>query len=218
MLIALETATDMGTVALGRGGELLGEVAIGMQSRHAETLLPGLDFLLRAARADRSAVRGVVVGAGPGSFTGVRIAAATARGLALGLAVPLYAYSTLRALAADVPTDRAVCTLLDARRGEVYAALYRRRGQDLLDELIAPAALTLAALLPRIAACDPVFAGPGAERYAAELPAAPVRVMPRASALLRLVAAEPDAGRVELPAGWEPVYLRASSATRGVGS
>jgi tRNA threonylcarbamoyladenosine biosynthesis protein TsaB len=216
MFIGLDAATDTGTVALGRGSELLGEVAIGVHSRHAEALLPSVDFLLRTARVDRSAVRGVVVGSGPGSFTGLRIAAATARGLALGLAVPLYAFSTLAALALDVPTDRVVCALLDARRGEVYAAVYARRGRDVLDELFAPAALPLAALLPRVAVYDPVFAGPGAERYGAALPAPPVRAIPRASALLRLVAAEPEAGRVDVPAAWEPAYLRASGAERGV--
>jgi tRNA threonylcarbamoyladenosine biosynthesis protein TsaB len=216
MLIALEAGTDTGSVALGSGDELLGEVAIGSHSRHAEALLPALDFLLRTTRVDRANIVGIVVGAGPGSFTGLRIAAATARGLAQGLNVPLYAYSTLAALALDVQTERPVCALLDARRGEVYAAVYRRRGRSALEEIMAPAALPLARLLPRIAAYEPVFAGPGAERYAAELPAAPVPALPRASALLRLAAAEPEAGRVEAPAGWEPAYLRASGAERGV--
>jgi tRNA threonylcarbamoyladenosine biosynthesis protein TsaB len=216
MFIALDAATDTGTVAVGRGNELVGEVVIGVHTRHAEALLPSLDFLLRTARVDRSAVRGVVVGSGPGSFTGLRIAAATARGLALGLAVPLHAFSTLAALALDVATDRAVCALLDARRGEVYAAVYRRAGGDVLEELMPPAALPLAVVLRQVVAYDPVYAGPGAERYAAELPAAPVRAMPRASALLRLAAAEPGAGRVAQPGSWEPAYLRASGAGRGV--
>lgn len=216
MFIALDAATDTGTVALGRGSELLGEVAIGVHARHAEALLPALDFLLRTTGVDRAAVQGVVVGSGPGSFTGLRIAAATARGLAHGLGVPLYAFSTLAALALDVATDRVVCALLDARRGEVYAGVYRRRGRDGVDEILAPAALPLPALLARTAPHDPVFAGPGAERYASELPGPPVRAVPRASALLRLAAAAPEAGRIEMPAGWEPAYLRASGAERGV--
>jgi tRNA threonylcarbamoyladenosine biosynthesis protein TsaB len=216
MFIALDAATDTGTVALGTGSELLGEIAIGVHSRHAEALLPSLDFLLRTSGVERGAVRGIVVGSGPGSFTGLRIAAATARGLALGLTVPLFAYSTLAALALDVATDRVVCVLLDARRGEVYAGVYRHFGRDGVEEILAPTALALEALLPQVAAFDPVFAGPGAMRYARELPSPPIRAVPRASALLRLVAAEPDAGRVEVPAGWEPAYLRASGAQRGV--
>jgi tRNA threonylcarbamoyladenosine biosynthesis protein TsaB len=215
VLLALDASTDVGSVALGRGAELLGEVAIGVHTRHAEALLPALDFLLRTTRVDRGAVRGVVVGAGPGSFTGVRIAAATARGLARGLDVPLYAWSTLAALALECPGDRPVCALLDARRGEVYAALYRHEGRDRLHPLREPVAISLPDLLDSVRPWDPVFAGPGAERYAAELPGPVVRALPRASALLRLTAADPAAGRIHDPSGWEPDYLRASGAERG---
>jgi tRNA threonylcarbamoyladenosine biosynthesis protein TsaB len=70
----------------------------------------------------------VIVGAGPGSFTGVRVAAATARGLAHGLGVPLYAYSSLAAVAMETGLDGNVCALFDARRGEVYAACYESSG------------------------------------------------------------------------------------------
>jgi tRNA threonylcarbamoyladenosine biosynthesis protein TsaB len=136
MLVALDASTDLGSVAIGRGGELLGEVSIGMHARHAEALLPSLDFLLRHERIERSAIRGVVVGNGPGSFTGVRIAAATARGLALGLGVPLYAFSTLAALALDLAAVRPVCALLDARRGEVYAASYSAGGECVQAECV----------------------------------------------------------------------------------
>jgi tRNA threonylcarbamoyladenosine biosynthesis protein TsaB len=216
MFIGLDAATSVGSVALGRGDELLGEISIGVHTRHAEALLPSLDFLLRAARVDRSAVRGVVVGSGPGSFTGLRIAAATARGLAQGLRVPLYAFSTLAALALDVATEGVVCALLDARRGEVYAAVYRKLGTDSLEELFPPAALRVEELLRRVGEYEPVFAGPGAERYAAELPGRAQRAVPRASALLRLAAAAPEAGRIAAPAGWEPAYLRAAGAERGV--
>jgi tRNA threonylcarbamoyladenosine biosynthesis protein TsaB len=191
-------------------------VSIGMHARHAEALLPSLDFLLRHERIERSAIRGVVVGNGPGSFTGVRIAAATARGLALGLGVPLYAFSTLAALALDLAAVRPVCALLDARRGEVYAALYGRVRKDVLEEILPAAALPLTTLLTLVREHAPLYAGPGAERYAAELPEPPLPAWPRASALLRLAAADPGAGRVRDLAAWEPSYLRASGAERGI--
>ena len=216
MLVGFDSATDIATVAIGRGRELLGEVAVGVQSRHAEALLPALDFLLHTAGQSRTSIRGIVVGSGPGSFTGVRIAAATARGLAQGFGVPLFAFSTLAALALDVSSERPVCTLLDARRGEVYAALYRRTGMDSVEEILAPVALPITSLLPLVRAHAAVFAGPGAERYAAELPSAAVRAIPRASALLRLAAANPTAGRVTELSGWEPDYLRSPGAERGV--
>lgn len=214
MLVALDASTDLGSVAIGRGSELLGEVTIGVHARHAEALLPSLDFLLRTARVERGGIRGVVVGAGPGSFTGVRVAVATARGLARGLGVPLHAWSTLAALALDVGTDRPVCAMLDARRGEVYAAVYRAVGRDRLDILVPPAVLDLTAVREAVRPFDPVFAGSGAERHATELPAPPVRAAPRASALLRLAAADPMGGRVADASGWEPDYLRASGAER----
>lgn len=221
VLVAIEASTGTGSIAIGRGGELIGEVVIGMHTRHAQALLPALDFLLRTAAISRTDIGGVVVGAGPGSFTGVRIAAATARGLALGLGVPFHAWSSLAALAVDAAgSDAPVCTLFDARRGEVYAACYRRTGaSDRLTTLIEPTALHVSALVDAVSQLQlghVVYAGDGARRYAAELgrPSTVAPIYPRASALLRLAAAEPARGRIESPSGWEPTYLRASGAER----
>jgi tRNA threonylcarbamoyladenosine biosynthesis protein TsaB len=221
VLVAIETATDIGSVALGRSTELVGEVTIGVRTRHAESVLPALEFLLRSARLERAAIRGIVVGAGPGSFTGVRVAAATARGLAAGLGVPLYAYSSLAALALQAPAGRPVCALFDARRGEVYAACYESEpGSDALRAVLEPAVLSVESVVQRLAGVDPLYVGAGAERYAAELGISrPRPLVPRASALLRLAAADAAAGgdgRVAELAGWEPAYLRASGAERGV--
>lgn len=221
MLVAIETATDTGSVAVGTAAGLAGEVSIGGRGRHAETLLPALDFLLRAARVSRGDLEAIVVGGGPGSFTGVRIAAATARGLAAGLGIPLYAYSSLAAAAAEVPGETPVCALFDARRGEVYAACYRRdAGVDRLHTLMAPTALRAADLDARVGPLAPRYVGEGAVRYAAVLGIAPPPpVPPRASALLRLAIqdiAEGGSGRVHHPAGWEPSYVRSPGAERGV--
>lgn len=218
VLVAIEAATDLGSVAIGTGAELAGEVVVGVRTRHAESLLPGLEFLMRSARIERGAIRGIVVGAGPGSFTGVRVAAATARGLARGLDVPLYAYSSLAALALGAAAERPACAVLDARRGEVYAACYIVDAATAgLTTLMPPSVLTVGALLERVAGLDPHFVGEGAIRYGAALGAArPGGHMPRASALLRLAALDPEAGRIRDPAGWEPAYLRASGAERGI--
>lgn len=216
VLLAIETSTDAGSIALGRGVEVAGEVLVGSYTRHAEMLLPALDFLLRSTKLERAAISGVVVGAGPGSFTGVRIAASTARGLAHGLGVPLYAFSSLEALALDAHSERAVCALFDARRGEVYAGCYRT-GAAGTETLLEPDALSVDALLERVREHDPIFVGEGAVRYADALRIAPpVLRWPRASALLRAAAAEPERGRIHDTAGWEPSYLRASGAERGI--
>ncbi|MGH7449697.1 MAG: tRNA (adenosine(37)-N6)-threonylcarbamoyltransferase complex dimerization subunit type 1 TsaB [Longimicrobiales bacterium] len=217
MLIAVETSTDYGSIAIGRGAELVGEVVIGARSRHAESLLPALDFLMRSARIARREIRGVVIGAGPGSFTGVRVAAATARGLAAGLDVPLYAYSSLASLAVEAAALNTVCAVFDARRGEVYAACYQREeNRDRLRTLLEPEALPAAELPARTAAMNATYLGDGARRYAAVLGIAPPPpAFPRAAGLLRLAAADPDGGLIREKA-WEPMYLRSSGAERGV--
>lgn len=218
MLIAIETSTDYGSIALGRGADLVGEVVIGARSRHAAALLPALEFLLRTSGTTRGDVRGIVVGAGPGSFTGVRVAASTARGLAAGLDVPLYAYSSLAALALDVVSPDTVCAVFDARRGEVYAACYdREQGTDRLRTVMEPEAIHSDVLRERTAHLNTTFIGDGARRYAEGLGiTAPQPSFPRAAALLRLAAADPQGGVVELAAGWEPSYLRDSGAQRGI--
>jgi tRNA threonylcarbamoyladenosine biosynthesis protein TsaB len=218
VFVAIETATDHGSIAIGSGAGVVGEVSLGVRSRHAESLLPALEFLLRAGRLGRRDIEGIVVGAGPGSFTGVRVAAATARGLAHGLAVPLHAFSSLAALALEDGAATPTCALFDARRGEVYAACYVRDGEsDALRTLLEPDVLSVRELLRRVAGLDPRYSGEGAVRYAAELGiASPPPRVPRASGLLRLAAAQPGAGRIEDSAGWEPAYLRSSGAERGV--
>jgi tRNA threonylcarbamoyladenosine biosynthesis protein TsaB len=224
VLVAIETSTDVGSIAIGEGALLAGEVVIGVRTRHAESLLPALEFLLRSARLTRRDLTGIVVGAGPGSFTGVRVAAATARGLAHGLDVPLYAYSSLAGLAVQAGSAGAVCALLDARRGEVYAACYvvdqavGGAATTLPRPLLDPVAVTVPDLIERLADAAPLFVGEGAERYAAALGAEPrVGLSPRASALLRLAAADGAGnGLVQDRAGWEPTYLRASGAERGI--
>ncbi|HEX2167763.1 MAG TPA: tRNA (adenosine(37)-N6)-threonylcarbamoyltransferase complex dimerization subunit type 1 TsaB [Longimicrobiales bacterium] len=218
MLLGIETSTDYGSIAIGRGPDLVAEVVIGARSRHAESLLPALDFMLRSSRLSRAEIRGIVVGAGPGSFTGVRVAAATARGLAAGLAVPLYAFSSLACLALERVGSGAVCSVFDARRGEVYAGCYERAGNtDRLDALLAPEAMHVDELRTRMAGMSATYTGDGARRYADALGIAPPPpAFPRASALLRLAAADPHAGLVEQPSGWEPTYLRSSGAERGI--
>ncbi|MGH7576190.1 MAG: tRNA (adenosine(37)-N6)-threonylcarbamoyltransferase complex dimerization subunit type 1 TsaB, partial [Longimicrobiales bacterium] len=102
LLLAIDTATSMGSVAIGDGDRVLAELTLGVGTRHSAALLPAIRFALEHAGLEPGQIDGVVVGAGPGSFTGVRIAAATAKALVHATQRPLYAYSTLLALAAAV--------------------------------------------------------------------------------------------------------------------
>ncbi len=220
--LAIETSTATGGVAVGRGERVLAEVTRGVQARHSEAVLPAVDFALREAGVAPRDLAGVVVGGGPGSFTGVRLAAAMGTGLVRALGVPLYAYSGLAALAASAGAgERPVCALFDARRGEVYAACYRFPGFSRMEVVQAPVVCPVEEVLRSTADLAPLFAGDGALRHrdaieAAGLTIAPVHLgLPRAAALLWLADLAPEAGRVEAPADWEPLYLRAAGAERG---
>jgi tRNA threonylcarbamoyladenosine biosynthesis protein TsaB len=122
LLLAVETATAAPSVALWRGGELLAEHAADPGRATAEALLPAIDALLAVARLDLAAVEGFAVSIGPGSFTGLRIGVATVKGLAFGTARQVLPVSTLAALAAHANGPDPVAAVLDARRGEIYAA------------------------------------------------------------------------------------------------
>jgi tRNA threonylcarbamoyladenosine biosynthesis protein TsaB len=115
LILAFDTATRVATSALVRDGEVLGE-----RVATAVTVLADVDELLREAGMEPGDLGGVVVGTGPGSFTGVRIGVATARGLALALGIPLAGVSTLDALSAGAP---GALPVIDARRREVFVPL-----------------------------------------------------------------------------------------------
>jgi tRNA threonylcarbamoyladenosine biosynthesis protein TsaB len=112
LILAFDTATDVATSALVSDGEVLGE-----RTSTAVTLLEDLDALVRQAGAHTREVEALAVGIGPGSFTGIRIGLAVARGLELALGMPAAGVSTLAALAAGAPGSVPV---IDARRGEVF--------------------------------------------------------------------------------------------------
>ncbi len=223
LTLAIETGGELGSVALGEDDGLLAESLLSVRATHSETVMPEVDRLLREAGRDRGAIDAVTVGAGPGSFTGVRIAASLAKGLCFGRERRLFAYSSLLVTAAGTGLSERVVTCFDARRQEVYAAAYD------------PVGPSGAALSPRVTDVETVmgelpggpaewtWAGSGADRHREEIEAGGGRVVPphvgipRAGSLLWLSRRHPGAGRVEEPGTWEPEYVRRSSAWRGGG-
>lgn len=204
-------------------------MTLNIRKTHSERLMPLLDRMLIESGIEREAIGAVAAAAGPGSFTGLRIGVATARALAQGIKIPAVPVCTLEAIAEAVPAPGAlICPLLDARRSEVYTALYRRALEPTFDleTLIEPAALPLAALIEALKGYDqPVtFLGEGLHTYEAELTAAfpvpraviapaPFRLCRAALVALRgrrLLQANPEASYLELL----PVYLRRPEAER----
>jgi tRNA threonylcarbamoyladenosine biosynthesis protein TsaB len=135
LLLALESATRSASVALLRGEQLLLLRSAGPERDLAEVLLPLVDRVLSEAECSLEAVGGFALTIGPGSFTSLRIGLATVKGLAFGTGRPVAPVSTLEAMALGpaLAADRelAVVPMLDARKGEVYAAAYTRRGEGL---------------------------------------------------------------------------------------
>jgi len=124
LVLALESATAASSVALLRGPELIDEISA-PAGPAAATLLPAVDALLGRAGVALGDLEAFAVSIGPGSFTSLRVGIATLKGLAFESDLPVAPVSTLAALArAAKPTDRLVVPMLDARRGEVYAAAY----------------------------------------------------------------------------------------------
>jgi len=179
-----------------------------------------VDYLFRCSKADRGDLGRVVVGGGPGSFTGLRIAAATAKGLANALPLELLAYSGLLAVAAATGVQSPVCALFDARRDEVYAACYHL--QTAIETIMPPQAERVGQVLSELSNARCIYAGEGAQKHESLIRSLggvvlPMHLgIPRAPALLWLAQHHPQEGRIEDPAHWEPNYLRAAGAERGI--
>lgn len=160
--LAFDTATTWGRFALAEDGRLLQERPLNVSGSYADALLPVIGEMLSAAGRRLDELAGIGVTAGPGSFTGVRIGVATAKGLAWGLGCELVAVSSLAAMAAALfaehPQVGVAVPVLDARRGEVFAACYGRDGawvRPLAEPAAAPPDLwweRLCALLPDVGA------------------------------------------------------------------
>lgn len=125
MMLAIDTSTNYASLALTDGATLIAELNWRVGQRHGSETLERAQWLLREANVDLSAVDGVAVATGPGSFNGLRVALATAKSLAFALDAPLYGIPTLDVIAWGVrQSEHPIWALIDAGRGELYAACY----------------------------------------------------------------------------------------------
>jgi tRNA threonylcarbamoyladenosine biosynthesis protein TsaB len=127
LLLAIETSTSQLAVAIGGPEGVLAQAHSNRGRRHAETLIPAIDFVRRQARIDLSEISCVAVDLGPGLFTGLRVGVASAKAMAHALRVPMIGLPSLDLLAFPVRfSTRLVVTAIDARRGELFYAFYRQ--------------------------------------------------------------------------------------------
>src|ERR1051326_299678 len=169
-VLALETATGVCGAAIVEDGTILAESSIVAERIHSEKLLPMIDDVLRQANVDLSGMDGIAVSIGPGSFTGLRISLSAAKGLAYASGKPLLAVPTLEALAWScvqkglVRTGDHILPMIDARREEVYAALYYYDDQP--REQISARALHLHEIDPLLESKERIIiTGNGVEKF-----------------------------------------------------
>jgi tRNA threonylcarbamoyl adenosine modification protein YeaZ len=218
MLLAIDTATDQASVALGVGdAEPLEENVEGAR-RHAAALLPMIQSLLHRAGATLDHVSGIVLSDGPGSFTGLRVGASVAKALVHARGLPLWIAPSLMVRAAGVPAGgEVVLAVASALRGEVYAGAYRflpdRIHTELIPSVRRPEDLTSGALKPEVVVGDaPADILAALESWLGRPVIGPPAGSPHAARLLELVGRAGGARRVEEAAAWEPVYGRPAEA------
>jgi tRNA threonylcarbamoyladenosine biosynthesis protein TsaB len=210
-LLAVETSTELCSVALLRGGELFVEETLA-ENRHSEILVPMIRKVFERARLSARQMDAFGFGQGPGSFTGIRIACGIVQGLAFAAQRPVVPVPSLLALA-EQSNERRVIAALDARMGEAYLAAYARNGDD-WDEVIAPR-LVDAGVLPPLPGRRWAATGSGFDRHAwlREAYREPVEMrfegdLPRAGAVARIAARRFGRGAAIAAEQAAPLYLR----------
>jgi len=211
-LLAIETATERLSLAVSVAG-VVHERTLDAGQRHAELILGEIDTLLAAAGLRIGDLDGIAYGAGPGSFTGLRIACGVAQGLAAARALPVVGVGTLAAIAGAAAATRVVACL-DARMGEVYHAAYEKQ-HGRLHEVIPPGLHRPAAVpLPEGEGwngCGPGFAAHREAlvlRHGSRLAAVDPAIFPSAAAIARLATPRFAAGEAVNAAAALPLYLR----------
>ena len=212
-VLAVETSSLAGGAALLDGDLLVGQSLLDVRATHSERLMVAVDRLLADAGWTVRDLEGLAVAVGPGSFTGLRIGLSTVKGLALALSIPIAAVPTLDAMAATLPfAALPVCPVLDARKHEVYASLYRwdgvamRRAWDYL--ALAPDDLARRLVEPVILLGDAA----GAIRSPHARLAPPTHRAPSPATVGLLGSARLRTGDAVSPADLLPIYLRPSEA------
>jgi len=209
LTLAIDAATYAGSVAVLRGASVIVEQTVAMRGEREERLMPAVAEALAAGASSVGELDRVVCGAGPGSFTSLRIAAAIAKGVAEGRGIPLLAISSLTLVLAGAPrlprAGRYVAAL-DAMRGEWYAALLELDEGGVVRELSGPALFGSPALAGYAAANGATIVGPGQKG------AGGIELVPHARGVARLVASAPETLNAVDLASWEPRYGRLAEA------
>ncbi len=219
LILGIETATEQVGVSLGGHEGVIATFEVARGRRHAEILTPAIEFVCAQADIELDELGCIAVDVGPGLFTGMRVGLAAAKALALALRIPMIGISSLDLLAFPVRhTDRVVVPVIDARKGEVFWAMYRQVPggvQQVNPPTVGPVDDLVADLLAR--SQDTLCVGDGADRYRDDILegfhceiSSPVHPSP--GALVQLAHARALREEWVRPDEIEPLYLRAPDA------
>ena len=224
-ILAVDSSGLVASVAIVEDDNLIAEYTVNYKKTHSQTLLPMLDEIVRMTETDLNSIDAIAVAKGPGSFTGLRIGAATVKGLAFALDKPIIGVPTVEGLAMNLYDTRAlICPIMDARRNQVYTGLYRFQNHALqvVKDQIPIAVEELIETLNQIGE-EVVFLGDGVPVYEdviqkkMEVPFsfAPAHVnKQRASAIAIRAFDYVKSGLYENADDFAPEYLRLSQAER----
>lgn len=221
LILGIETATEQVSVAIGGHEGVLGLVEVCRGRRHAETLVPAIEFVCRQADVELAEIGVVAVDVGPGLFTGMRVGLASAKAFAQALRVPMIGMSSLDLLAYPLRRcDRSVVAVIDARKGELFYAIYRPVPGG-VQRVLEPRCGSVDDLVAEVMARgdDVICVGDGALRYRDEIVndlrcEVADQFMSRPSAAPLVQLAHARALREEWVNPWEiqPLYLRLPDA------
>ena len=236
-ILALDSSGIVASVAVVEDDTLLAEYTVNYKKTHSQTLLPMLDEIVKMTELELESVDAIAVAAGPGSFTGLRIGSATAKGLGLALNLPLVEVPTLEGLAFNLwGTDKLVCPIMDARRNQVYTGIYEFCKEEIPEKESSEHQLVMHSIKEQCAIVvdelveelnrlgrEVIFLGDGVPVYREQIlqklkvpcsfdPAANNRQ--RAASEASLGAVYHAHGRTVTAAEHEPEYLRKSQAER----
>ena len=224
-ILGLDSSGIVASVAVVEDDILVAEYTVNYKKTHSQTLLPMLDEIAKMTELDLKTIDAIAVAAGPGSFTGLRIGSATAKGLGLALKKPLIAVPTVEGLAYNLyDTDGLICPIMDARRRQVYTGIYRFEEHRLVtveDQMAVPMEEMISKLneyqqpVTFLGDGVPVFVDMIAEKLKVPYSFAPAHVnKQRAAAVAALGLIYYKEGRTQTAMEHIPDYLRVSQAER----
>lgn len=224
-ILGIDSSGLVASIAIVSDNTMIAEYTINYKKTHSQTLLPMLDEVVQMIGLSLDEVDAIAVAAGPGSFTGLRIGASTAKGLGMALGKPLISVPTVDGIAYNLfGTEKLICPLMDAKRNQVYTGLYEFQ-KDKLCVICEQKAVSIDEIMDEINGLnrDVIFLGDGVPVYQEQIISkikvpylfAPAHLSKqRAGAIATLGNHYFSEGKVETATEYQPVYLRLSQAER----